>query len=141
MAVRTAPAARISRRVASLPPSGIRRFFDLLSKLDNVISLGVGEPDFTTPWHIREAAIHSLERGYTMYTSNLGLPELRRAIASHLARMYGVVYDPDEEILVTVGVSDGLDLTLRARSLVRGGRDSVVVRDSVAVRVALRNRW
>jgi aminotransferase len=114
MVVRTPPAARISRRVAALPPSGIRRFFDLLSKLDNVISLGVGEPDFTTPWHIREAAIHSLERGYTMYTSNLGLPELRRAIASQLARLYGVVYDPDEEILVTVGVSEGLDLTLRA---------------------------
>lgn len=108
------PTSRLSRRVEELPPSGIRRFFDLLAKLDNVISLGVGEPDFTTPWHIREAAIHSLERGYTMYTSNLGMPELRRAIAAHVARLYGVVYDPDDEILVTVGVSEGLDLTLRA---------------------------
>jgi aminotransferase len=100
--------------VAELPPSGIRRFFDLLSTLDDVISLGVGEPDFVTPWHIREAAIHSLERGYTMYTSNLGLVELRRAVARHLERLYGVGYDPASEILITVGVSEGLDLALRA---------------------------
>ena len=105
---------RLSRRVAELPPSGIRRFFDLLATLDDVISLGVGEPDFVTPWHIREAAIHSLERGYTMYTSNHGLVELRRAIARHLERLYGVSYDPASEILVTVGVSEGLDLALRA---------------------------
>jgi aminotransferase len=105
---------RLSRRVTELPPSGIRRFFDLITTLEGVISLGVGEPDFTTPWHIREAAIHSLERGYTMYTSNLGLPDLRRAIARHLAGRYGVEYDPDAEILVTVGVSEGLDLALRA---------------------------
>jgi aminotransferase len=105
---------RLSRRVADLPPSGIRRFFDLITTLEGVISLGVGEPDFTTPWHIREAAIHSLERGYTMYTSNLGLPELRRAIARHLVQRYDVQYDPDTEILVTVGVSEGLDLALRA---------------------------
>src|SRR5437868_12472283 len=114
MAAKAQTRTRLAQRVLDLPPSGIRRFFDLLAQLDNVISLGVGEPDFTTPWHIREAAIHSLERGYTMYTSNLGLPELRRAIASHVARLYGVVYDPDDEILVTVGVSEGLDLTLRA---------------------------
>jgi aminotransferase len=105
---------RLSRRVAELPPSGIRRFFDLLATLDDVISLGVGEPDFVTPWHIREAAIHSLERGYTMYTSNQGVVELRRAIARHLEGLYGVSYDPASEILVTVGVSEGLDLALRA---------------------------
>ena len=115
MAVRAPPTGvRLSRRVADLPPSGIRRFFDLLANMEDVISLGVGEPDFATPWHIREAAIHSLERGYTMYTSNLGLPELRRAIADHLRRLYGVEYDPDDEVLVTVGVSEGLDLALRA---------------------------
>jgi aminotransferase len=106
--------SRLSRRVADLPPSGIRRFFDLITTLEGVISLGVGEPDFTTPWHIREAAIHSLERGYTMYTSNLGLPELRRAVARHLAERYEVQYDPDAEVLITVGVSEGLDLALRA---------------------------
>ena len=105
---------RLSRRVAELPPSGIRRFFDLLASLDDVISLGVGEPDFVTPWHIREAAIHSLERGYTMYTSNHGLVELRRAVAKHLEHLYGVSYDPGSEILITVGVSEGLDLALRA---------------------------
>ena len=105
---------RLSRRVADLPPSGIRRFFDLIAGMEGVISLGVGEPDFTTPWHIREAAIHSLERGYTMYTSNLGTPELRAAIARHLEARYGVSYDPASEILVTVGVSEGLDLALRA---------------------------
>jgi aminotransferase len=109
-----APRQRLSRSVQAIPPSGIRRFFDLLASLDDVISLGVGEPDFTTPWHIREAAIHSLERGYTMYTSNYGLPELRRAIADHLISHYGVEYDPTTEIVVTVGVSEGLDLALRA---------------------------
>jgi aminotransferase len=114
MSPRTTTASRLSRRVAELPPSGIRRFFDLITTLDDVISLGVGEPDFTTPWHIREAAIHSLERGYTMYTSNLGLPELRQAIARHLARRYEVLYDGEKEVLVTVGVSEGLDLALRA---------------------------
>jgi len=105
---------RLARRVESLPPSGIRRFFDLLSTMDDVISLGVGEPDFTTPWHIREAAIHSLERGHTMYTSNHGLIELRRALVDHLERRYRVSYDPTRETLITVGVSEGLDLTLRA---------------------------
>lgn len=82
--------------------------------MDNVISLGVGEPDFVTPWHIREAAIHSLERGYTMYTSNHGLMELREAVAHHIRMRYGIQYDPNTEILVTVGVSEGLDLALRA---------------------------
>lgn len=82
--------------------------------MDDVISLGVGEPDFTTPWHVREAAIYSLERGYTMYTSNYGLIELRRALAEHLTRRYGVEYDPADEIMITFGVSEGLDLAMRA---------------------------
>ncbi|MCL5265444.1 MAG: aminotransferase class I/II-fold pyridoxal phosphate-dependent enzyme [Chloroflexi bacterium] len=104
----------ISERVKSIPPSGIRKFFDLLATMDGVISLGVGEPDFTTPWHIRESAIYSVERGYTMYTSNYGLLELRQELARHLARLYGVEYDPHKEMLITVGVSEALDIALRA---------------------------
>jgi aminotransferase len=105
---------RISRVVEALPPSGIRRFFDIVSQMEDVISLGVGEPDFVTPWRIREAAIYSLERGYTQYTSNWGLLELRQEIARLLARRYDVEYRPEGEILVTVGVSEALDLALRA---------------------------
>lgn len=104
----------VAQRIQEIPASGIRRFFDLVSAMDGVISLGVGEPDFTTPWHIREAAIYSLERGQTMYTSNYGLFELRQQISRHLALRYGVEYDPASEILVTVGVSEALDLALRA---------------------------
>ena len=103
-----------SQRVNQLAPSGIRRFFDLLASMEGVISLGVGEPDFATPWHIREAAIYSLEKGYTMYTSNLGMPELRQELSRHLKDNYGLDYDPDSELLITVGVSEGLDLTMRA---------------------------
>ena len=104
----------ISERVNALPPSGIRKFFDLLSSIEGVISLGVGEPDFVTPWHIREAAIYSLEKGYTMYTSNKGTPELRAELARHLESRFGLTYDPDDEILITVGVSEGVDLAARA---------------------------
>ena len=111
---RTTPTSRLAARVRAVPPSGIRRFFDLIQTMDGVISLGVGEPDFTTPWHIREAAIYSLERGMTMYTSNYGLLELRRLLSEHLAQLYGVHYDPTDEILITVGVSEGLDLAMRA---------------------------
>ena len=106
--------SRLSRRVQRIPPSGIRKFFDLLASIDGVISLGVGEPDFVTPWRFREAAIYSIERGHTMYTSNYGLIELRREVAAYLARLYGVEYDPATEILITVGVSEGLDLAARA---------------------------
>lgn len=105
---------RVSRVVQSIPPSGIRRFFDIVSQMEDVISLGVGEPDFVTPWRIREAAIYSLERGCTQYTSNWGLLELRQEIARLLERRYGVEYRPEGEVLVTVGVSEGLDLALRA---------------------------
>jgi aminotransferase len=104
----------ISGKVSALPPSGIRRFFDLLSSIEGVISLGVGEPDFVTPWHIREAAIYSLEKGYTMYTSNKGMPELRIELAKYLQSRHGLNYDYDNEILITVGVSEGLDLAMRA---------------------------
>lgn len=100
--------------VRALPPSGIRRFFDLAAEMEGVISLGVGEPDFVTPWHIRDACIESLHRGYTSYTPNHGLLELRQAIADHLAENYAVRYNPRTELLVTVGVSEALDLALRA---------------------------
>jgi aminotransferase len=105
---------RVARAVAGVAPSGIRRFFDVVAQMDDVISLGVGEPDFVTPWRIREAAIDSLERGFTQYTSNAGLPALRRAISEYLRRTAGVDYSPEDEILVTVGVSEALDLALRA---------------------------
>ncbi|ADI02153.1 MAG TPA: aminotransferase class I/II-fold pyridoxal phosphate-dependent enzyme [Syntrophothermus lipocalidus] len=104
----------VADTVSSIPPSGIRRFFDLVSQSQGVISLGVGEPDFVTPWHIREACCYSLEKGYTMYTSNQGLLELREEIAAYMYRTIGVRYDPEEEILVTVGVSEAVDLALRA---------------------------
>jgi len=103
----------INPLVLGIPSSGIRRFFDLASEMKNVISLGVGEPDFVTPWHIREACMYSLERGYTMYTSNNGLLELREEIARDLGDTYRVTYNPLNEILVTVGVSEGVDLALR----------------------------
>lgn len=103
---------RLSPAVRDLPPSGIRRFFELASQMEDVISLGVGEPDFVTPWHVREACYHSLERGYTSYTSNHGLPELRAAIASYL-RSFQLEYDPAREVLVTVGASEAIDIALR----------------------------
>src|SRR5437867_5217179 len=106
--------SRISKTVAGLPPSGIRRFFEVVSQMEDVVSLGVDEPDFVTPWRIREAAIYSLEKGYTNYTSNYGMLELRKAIARRLDRDYGVEYNPSNEVLVTVGVSEALDLALRA---------------------------
>jgi aminotransferase len=106
--------SKISRQVAAVPRSGIRDFFELVLGRDDVISLGVGEPDYATPWHIREAAIFSLERGHTSYTSNLGLMSLRRKIADYVGGFFEVAYDPENEILVTVGVSEALDLALRA---------------------------
>ena len=105
---------RISDTVQSVPPSGIRRFFDLANELEDVISLGVGEPDFVTPWHIRESCIHALEQGHTSYTSNQGLLELREEIAGTLRRDHSLNYDPNEEILITTGVSEGIDLAMRA---------------------------
>jgi aminotransferase len=104
----------IASHVATLPKSGIRDFFEIVAKMKDVISLGIGEPDFDTPWHIREAAIYALEKGKTHYTSNLGLLELRRAISTYVERGYGVAYRPEDEVIVTVGVSEGIDLALRA---------------------------
>lgn len=105
---------RIAEQVRKIPRSGIRDFFELVQGRDDVISLGVGEPDFAAPWHIREAAIFSLERGQTSYTSNLGLLSLRESISRYVSGYFGVDYDPAGEILVTVGVSEALDLVCRA---------------------------
>lgn len=112
----TDPKDWVAGHVAALPKSGIRDFFELVAKMkgQDVISLGVGEPDFVTPWHIREAAIYALEKGKTYYTSNLGLPELRRAISIYVAEHFGVSYRPEDQVLVTVGVSEALDLAFRA---------------------------
>jgi aminotransferase len=107
------PENYISPILKTLPPSGIRKFFDLVSETKDVISLGVGEPDFVSPWHAREACIYSLEKGYTMYTSNYGLPELRAAIARYLNDRFSVNYDDRKEILVTVGASEAVDIALR----------------------------
>lgn len=104
----------ISDRVESVPPSGIRRFFDIAATMDDVISLGIGEPDFTTPDRILNAGIESLQRGDTHYTSNSGTLELRRALAGYMQRLYGIDYHPDQEILVTVGVSEALYLIMTA---------------------------
>jgi aminotransferase len=104
----------LSQRVKAVPPSGIRRFFDILATMDDVISLGVGEPDFDTPPQIVEAGVRSLRSGRTHYTSNYGTIELRSALADHLKRRYGVGYDPARELLITVGASEAVDLALRA---------------------------
>jgi len=104
----------ISKKVEQMQPSGIRAFFDLVLGMKDIISLGVGEPDFITPWQIREAGIYSLEEGFTSYTSNKGLYKLRLGITRYLKNRYGLLYCPDEEVLITVGVSEGMDLALRA---------------------------
>ncbi|KAB2905000.1 MAG: aminotransferase class I/II-fold pyridoxal phosphate-dependent enzyme [Anaerolineae bacterium] len=104
----------IANRVQRVPPSGIREFFDIAATMPDVISLGIGEPDFTSPADIRQAAIASLERGQTAYTSNSGLYELREAIAAYVARLYGASYDPNDEVLITVGVSEGMYLAMSA---------------------------
>ena len=104
----------VADKVAGLKPSGIRKYFDLVSEMDDVISLGVGEPDFDTPWHIRDEGIYSLEKGRTYYTSNAGLMELREEISSYVKRKYEAEYDPKTEILVTVGGSEAIDLAMRA---------------------------
>jgi aminotransferase len=104
----------IADHVRDIPRSGIRDFFEVVQTMTDVISLGIGEPDYVTPWRIREAAIFGMEKGRTGYTSNLGLPKLRSAIAHYIERRYGVTYHPNDEILVSVGVSEALDIALRA---------------------------
>jgi aminotransferase len=103
----------ISPVVTGLPPSGIRKFFDIVAEMEDAISLGVGEPDFTTPWNIREAGIYSLEKGQTHYTANAGLMELRQEVVRYTKRKYGVEYDPQEQVLITVGGSEAIDLMIR----------------------------
>ncbi len=114
---------KLSLRASGLKPSGIRRFFDMLDGTD-IISLGIGEPDFVTPWHIRDAGIASLEKGYTYYTPNAGTMELRRAISGYMSRSFGLSYEPKDEIVVTVGGSEAIDLAVRA--LINDG-DEVIV--------------
>lgn len=104
----------LSKKIVEIKPSGIRKFFDMVSEMPDAISLGVGEPDFDTPWRIREEGIYSLERGRTFYTSNAGLKELKEEISKYLQRKIQVTYDPDGEIIVTVGGSEGIDIALRA---------------------------
>ena len=104
----------INRRIADVPPSGIRKFFDIVRQMPDAISLGVGEPDFVTPWAIRDAAIQSIEDGRTQYTSNWGLESLREKVAAYLRLRYHVTYNPTNEVLITVGASEGIDLALRA---------------------------
>ncbi len=104
----------ISKTVENMPFSGIRKFFDVASEVEGVISLGVGEPDFDTPWNIREEAIYNLEKGKTIYTSNTGLPALRQEISRYLNRRFNIKYNPADQIIVTVGASEGIDIALRA---------------------------
>ncbi len=103
----------IAEKVTALKPSGIRKFFDLLETMEDAISLGVGEPDFPTPWHIRDAGVYSLEKGFTKYTPNAGMMSLRKEIAAYMLRRFGLTYDPNGQIIVTVGGSEGIDLSLR----------------------------
>lgn len=104
----------LSKVIKEIPPSGIRKFFDIAAEMKDAISLGVGEPDFDTPWHIREEGIYSLERGRTFYTSNSGLKELRKEICRYLERRFGLSYNPDNEVMVTVGGSEAIDAAFRA---------------------------
>lgn len=114
----------LNQVVSAMPPSGIRRFFDLVSEMEGAISLGVGEPDFVTPWHVREACIYSLESGNTHYTSNRGMPELRECICERAQREMDLEYDPAHDILITTGVSEAVDLAFRATL---NPRDEVIV--------------
>ena len=114
----------VKKSMAELPSSGIRKFFDMANALRGVISLGVGEPDFVTPWHIREASVYALEKGYTNYTANSGLAELRKEISRYLLQKYQVEYDYDREIIVTVGASEAIDLALR--SVLEPGEEVII---------------
>ncbi len=124
----TEPKDFISKQVLEMPFSGIRKFFDVASEMDNVISLGVGEPDFLTPWAIRERAIYTLEKGRTRYTSNHGLMELREEISKYLKRKFDISYCPKDEVLVTVGASEGIDVALR--TILNPGEEVLVVEPS-----------
>ncbi|QYZ79378.1 aminotransferase class I/II-fold pyridoxal phosphate-dependent enzyme [Methanofollis formosanus] len=123
----------VSERAREIPPSGIRKFFDLCIGMDDVISLGVGEPDYSTPWNISEAGIYSIEQGVTSYTSNKGLPALRDTLAADLARRYGTDYSAEDEIIITTGVSEAVDIAIRA---VTDPGDEVLVMDPAYVSYA-----
>ena len=114
----------IRKNVSEMPPSGIRKYFDLINEMKDVISLGIGEPDFITPWSVREAGIYSLEKGHTHYSSNAGFIELRRELANYVKRKYGLDYDSRNEMIVTVGASEGIDIALRALA---GPGDEVII--------------
>ena len=118
----------LSSTVKGIRPSGIRKFFDIAAEMDDVISLGVGEPDFQTPWHIRQAGIKSLQDGKTKYTSNWGLIELRKAVAEYMKEQNGVDYDPQHEILISVGGSEAIDAAVRA--LISNGDEVLIVEPS-----------
>ena len=104
----------LADKVTTIKPSGIRKFFDIVQEIDDAISLGVGEPDFDTPWHIRDEGIYSLEKGRTFYTSNSGLKELRTEVCNYLKRSQGVTYDQATQVFITVGGSEAIDLAMRA---------------------------
>ncbi len=123
--MKTTKSSYLSKTVQELKPSGIRRFFDLAAGMEGVISLGVGEPDFVTPWAVREAAINSLEQGFTSYTANAGLLELRQEIADYMKGQFDVEYSPESEIIVTVGASEAIDIAMRA--LLDPGDEVIVV--------------
>ena len=118
----------LSETVKEIKPSGIRKFFDIAGKMENVISLGVGEPDFRTPWQIRSAGIRSLEHGATRYTANKGLESLRAELARYIERRYGARYESEGEILITVGGSEAIDMTLRA--LINPGDEVIIPQPS-----------
>ena len=118
----------LSKKVIAIKPSGIRKFFDLVSEMQDVISLGVGEPDFDTPWHIRDEGIYALEKGKTFYTSNSGLKALRQEISNYIKRTQNIVYNPDNEIIVTVGGSEAIDIGIRA--LVNDGDEVIIPQPS-----------
>ena len=125
----------LSDKIVNIQPSGIRKFFDIVNEMKDAISLGVGEPDFDTPWRIREEGIYSLERGRTFYTSNAGLKELKEEIANYLERKIHVSYDPSSEIIVTVGGSEGIDIAMRA--MLNPG-DEVLIRSQVTSPICVR---
>ena len=122
------PGEFIREEVRNTPPSGIRKYFDMLSGLSDVISLGVGEPDFVTPWQIRESAIYSLEKGRTHYTSNTGLLELRQAVCNMLRKKYNLDYNPLNQIIIMVGASEAIDIAIRS---IAGPGDEVIIRSRV----------
>lgn len=127
----------INKTIQTIPPSGIRKFFDLANQIPGVVSLGVGEPDFDTPWHIRDEAIIAIEEGKTHYTGNAGLPELRKQVCKYYQRRFGVEYDWEKNVLITVGASEGIDLTMRA--LLNPGDEVILLEPSyVAYEPAVR---